>query len=100
MGNFNKVAQSFSAVEENWRRLDQNFSSLNRLRVAVRQTYTDSTRPLMEEIVRPFEIFYGDSMEVEIENISQKESGFFTKLGMEQGMRSGFVYCKIGRGME
>ena len=90
--NLNEVTQSFSTVEENWRRLDQNFSSLNRLRAAVRQTYIDSTQSLMEEIVRPFEIFYGDSTEVEIENISHKENGFFTKLGMEEGIRSGFVF--------
>ena len=46
----------------------------------------------MEEIIQPFEIFYGESTEVEIDSISNRENGFFTKLGMEHGIRSGFVF--------
>ena len=92
LANLNEVKDSFATAEESWRKLDQNYSSLRRIRETARETYVESTRSLMEEIVRPFEIFYGDTVEVEIENISQKENGFFTKLGMEEGIRSGFVF--------
>lgn len=92
LAKLNEVSQFHASAEENWRRLDQNFSSLSRVRETARETYTNAKNPLMEEIIRPFEVFYGDSIEVQIDSVSRKEKGFFIKLGLEKGIRSGFVF--------
>ena len=92
LGVLEEVSLAYTNAEENWRKLDQEFASLSRVRQAAQETYQNAVMPLMEEIVPPFEIFYGDSIEVEVENISEKEKGFFAKVGLEQGMRSGFVF--------
>ena len=92
LAKLEEVVQMHQVAEENWRRLDQNYSSLNRVRQAALESYNNAKRPLLEEIIRPFEVFYGDSIEVEIDNISEREKGFFAKFGLEQGIRSGFVF--------
>ena len=92
LGVLEEVSLAYTNAEENWRKLDQEFASLSRIRQAAQETYQNAVRPLLEEIVSPFEIFYGDSIEVEVENVSEKEKGFFAKVGLEQGMRSGFVF--------
>ena len=92
LGVLEEVSLAHVNAEENWRKLDQELASLSRVRQAAQETYQNAVKPLLEEIVSPFEIFYGDSIEVLIENVSEKEKGFFAKVGLEQGMRSGFVF--------
>ncbi len=43
-------------------------------------------------IVRPFDIFYGDSLRVEVENVAPNGRGFFSKTGERDGMQQGFVF--------
>lgn len=88
----NEISLVHASSEEVWRKLDQNLSALIRVRQTAQETYLNARNPLMEEIIQPFEIFYGESTEVEVDSISNRENGFFTKLGLEHGIRSGFVF--------
>ncbi|MEL0099260.1 MAG: hypothetical protein VW907_06875, partial [Opitutae bacterium] len=47
LAKLNEVSQFHASAEENWRRLDQNFSSLSRVRETARETYTNAKNPLM-----------------------------------------------------
>ena len=87
-----EVSLEYTKAENDWRILDQNLSSLSRVREAVLETYQNARKSLLEEIVLPFEVFYGDSVEAEVESISSKENGFFVKKGLEHGFRTGFVF--------
>ena len=87
-----EVSLEHTKVENDWRMLDQNLSSLSRVREASLETYQNARESLLEEIVLPFEVFFGDSVEAEVESISSKENGFFVKKGLEHGFRSGFVF--------
>ena len=79
-------------AENQWRELDQNFSSLVRVREIARETYVTSRDSLLDEIVLPFEVFYGVSVEAEVESVSTKENGFFVKKGLDDGLKAGFVF--------
>lgn len=92
LSQLKEISLSHSRAEENWRQLDQNFSALSRVRDAALESYNDSRMPVMAEIIRPFEIFYGDRIEIEVESVSKKEKGFFAKFGLEQGIRSDFIF--------
>jgi hypothetical protein len=87
-----EVSLEYTKAENDWRILDQNLSSLSRVREAALATYQNARESLLEEIVLPFEVFYGDSVEAEVESISSKENGFFVKKGLEHGFRTGFVF--------
>ncbi len=87
-----EVSLEYTKAENDWRILDQNLSSLSRVREAALETYQNARKSLLEEIVLPFEVFFGDSVEAEVESISSKENGFFVKKGLEHGFRSGFVF--------
>ena len=87
-----EVSLEYTKAENDWRILDQNLSSLSRVREAALETYQNARKSLFEEIVLPFEVFFGDSVEAEVESISSKENGFFVKKGLEHGFRSGFVF--------
>ena len=87
-----EVSLEYTKAENDWRILDQNLSSLSRVREAALETYQNARKSLLEEIVLPFEVFYGDSVEAEVESISSKENGFFVKKGLEHGFRTGFVF--------
>ena len=87
-----EVSLEYTKAENDWRILDQNLSSLSRVREAALETYQNARKSLLEEIVLPFEVFFGDSVEVEVESISSKENGFFVKKGLEHGFRTGFVF--------
>jgi len=87
-----EVSLEYTKAENDWRILDQNLSSLSRVREAALETYQNARKSLLEEIVLPFEVFYGNSVEAEVESISSKENGFFVKKGLEHGFRSGFVF--------
>ena len=87
-----EVSLEYTKAENDWRILDQNLSSLSRVREAALETYQNARKSLLEEIVLPFEVFYGDSVEAEVESISIKENGFFVKKGLEHGFRAGFVF--------
>ena len=87
-----EVSLEYTKAENDWRILDQNLSSLSRVREAALETYQNARESLLEEIVLPFEVFYGDSVEAEVESISSKENGFFVKKGLEHGFRTGFVF--------
>ena len=87
-----EVSLEYTKAENDWRILDQNLSSLSRVREAALETYQNARKSLLEEIVLPFEIFFGDSVEAEVESISSKENGFFVKKGLEHGFRTGFVF--------
>ena len=87
-----EVSLVHSNAENDWRNLDQNLSSLSRVREAALETYQTSRKSLLEEIVLPFEVFYGDTVEAEVESVSNKENGFFAKKGLEHGLRTGFVF--------
>ena len=87
-----EISLEHEKAENDWRILDQNLSSLSRVREAAFETYQNARKSLLEEIVLPFEVFFGDSVEVEVESISSKENGFFVKKGLEHGFRSGFVF--------
>jgi phage shock protein A len=87
-----EVSLEYTKAENYWRILDQNLSSLSRVREAALETYQNARKSLLEEIVLPFEIFFGDSVEAEVESISSKENGFFVKKGLEHGFRTGFVF--------
>ena len=94
-----KLASQFSGLkeehqksEEKWARLDQNFSSLKRIRQAAFDSYSNSLMSIMEEVVRPFDIFYGDSIDAEVESVAPNGQGFFSKVGEKDGMQSGFVF--------
>ena len=86
------VGEEHQKIEQEWNRLDQNFSSLSRVRQAVLDSYLDTKKLLVEEIVRPFDIFYGDALRVEIENVAPNGRGFFSKTGERDGMQKGFVF--------
>ena len=92
IARLSEVSLAHSSAEMDWQRLDQNLSSLNRIRQAALENFNNARNPLMEEIIRPFEIFYGDSIVVEIDSVSEKEKGFFIKWGLEQGICSGFNF--------
>ncbi len=87
-----EVSLKYTKAENDWRILDQNLSSLSRVREAATETYQNARKSLLEEIVLPFEVFFGDSVEAEVESISSKENGFFVKKGLEHGLRTGFVF--------
>lgn len=87
-----EVSLEYTKAENDWRILDQNLSSLSRVREAATETYQNARKSLLEEIVLPFEVFFGDSVEAEVESISSKENGFFVKKGLEHGLRTGFVF--------
>jgi phage shock protein A len=87
-----EVSLEYTKAENDWRILDQNLSSLSRVREAALETYQNARESLLEEIVLPFEVFFGDSVEAEVESISSKENGFFVKKGLEHGFRTGFVF--------
>lgn len=87
-----EVSLEYTKAENDWRILDQNLSSLSRVREAALETYQNARKSLLEEIVLPFEVFFGDSVEAEVESISSKENGFFVKKGLEHGFRTGFVF--------
>jgi len=87
-----EVSLECTKAENDWRILDQNLSSLSRVRETALETYQNARKSLLEEIVLPFEVFYGDSVEAEVESISSKENGFFVKKGLEHGFRTGFVF--------
>ena len=87
-----EVSLEYTKAENDWRILDQNLSSLSRVREAALETYQNARKSLLEEIVLPFEVFFGDSVEAEVESISSKENGFFVKKGLEHGFRAGFVF--------
>ena len=92
MSELGLVGEEHQKIEQEWNRLDQNFSSLSRVRQAVLDSYLDTKKLLVEEIVRPFDIFYGDSLRVEIENVAPNGRGFFSKTGERDGMQKGFVF--------
>ena len=87
-----EVSLEYTKAENDWRILDQNLSSLSRVRETALETYQNARKSLLEEIVLPFEVFFGDSVEAEVESISSKENGFFVKKGLEHGFRTGFVF--------
>ena len=87
-----EVSIEYKKAENDWRILDQNLSSLSRVREAALETYQNARKSLLDEIVLPFEVFFGDSVEAEVESISSKENGFFVKKGLEHGFRTGFVF--------
>ena len=87
-----EVSLEYTKAENDWRILDQNLSSLSRVREAALETYQNARKSLLEEIVLPFEVFFGNSVEAEVESISSKENGFFVKKGLEHGFRTGFVF--------
>jgi len=87
-----EISLEYTKAENDWRILDQNLSSLSRVREAAIETYQNARKSLLEEIVLPFEVFFGDSVEAEVESISSKENGFFVKKGLEHGFRTGFVF--------
>ena len=89
---FSGLNEEHQKSEEEWGRLDQNFSSLKRIRQAAFDSYSNSLNPIMEEIVRPFDIFYGDSLDAEVESVAPNGQGFFSKVGERDGMQSGFVF--------
>ena len=92
MSELGLVGEEHQKIEQEWNRLDQNFSSLSRVRQAVLDSYLDTKKLLVEEIVRPFDIFYGDALRVEIENVAPNGRGFFSKTGERDGMQKGFVF--------
>ena len=92
MSELGLVGEEHQKIEQEWNRLDQNFSSLSRVRQAVLDSYLDTKKLLVEEIVRPFDIFYGDSIRIEIENVAPNGRGFFSKTGERDGMQKGFVF--------
>jgi hypothetical protein len=92
MSELGLVGEEHQKIEQEWNRLDQNFSSLSRVRQAALDSYSDAKKSLVEEIVRPFDIFYGDSLRVEIENVAPNGRGFFSKTGERDGMQQGFVF--------
>ena len=92
MSELGLVGEEHQKIEQEWNRLDQNFSSLSRVRQAVLDSYLDTKKSLVEEIVRPFDIFYGDSLRIEIENVAPNGRGFFSKTGERDGMQQGFVF--------
>jgi len=79
-------------AENEWRELDQNFSSLKRVREIARETYLTTRDALLDEIILPYEVFYGSSMEAEVESVSTLENGIFVKKGLEDGIKAGFVF--------
>jgi hypothetical protein len=87
-----EISLEHTKAENNWRILDQNLTSLSRVREAALETYQNARKSLLEEIVLPFEVFFGDSVEAEVESISSKENGFFVKKGLEHGFSTGFVF--------
>ena len=87
-----EISLEHTKAENDWRILDQNLSSLSRVREAALETYQNARKSLLEEIVLPFEVFFGDSVEAEVESISSKENGFFVKKGLEHGFSTGFVF--------
>jgi hypothetical protein len=87
-----EISLEHEKAENDWRILDQNLSSLSRVREAAFETYQNERKSLLEEIVLPFEVFFGDSVEAEVESISSKENGFFVKKGLENGFKAGFVF--------
>ena len=92
MSELAMVSEEHQKIEQEWNRLDQNFSSLSRLRQVALESYLDTKKSLVEGIVRPFDIFYGDSLRVEVENIAPNGRGFFSKTGESDGMQQGFVF--------
>ena len=92
MSEFAMVSEEHQKIEQEWNRLDQNFSSLSRLRQVALDSYLDAKKSLVERIVRPFDIFYGDSLRVEVENVAPNGRGFFSKTGERDGMQQGFVF--------
>ena len=92
MSEFAMVSEEHQKIEQEWNRLDQNFSSLSRLRQVALDSYLDAKKSLVERIIRPFDIFYGDSLRVEVENVSPNGRGFFSKTGERDGMQQGFVF--------
>ena len=92
MSELGLVGEEHQKIEQEWNRLDQNFSSLSRVRQAGLDSYLDTKKSLVEEIVRPFDIFYGDALRVEIENVAPNGRGFFSKTGERDGMQNGFVF--------
>jgi len=79
-------------VKQNWEIVDANYSSLQRIRANALETYSVSFASIEKEIIRPDCLFYGDEINVEIENVSPKKSEFYTKSGLLNGIEQGFVF--------
>ena len=88
----NQVKAENSMVTDEWRSLDQNFTSLNRVRNAAYDSYLSTTGLLLDRIVLPYEIFFGVMAEAEVESVAPNGSGFFIKLGLDHGMKTDLFF--------
>ena len=73
-------------------RFENNFSRTSNIRKINHKSFLTSKELLLAQMVKPSHLFYDDRIEIFIDNVSPSNSGFFTRNGTEDGMKSGFRF--------
>jgi chromosome segregation ATPase len=69
-------------------RVENNFSRTSNVRKIAHKSFLTSKELLLAQIVKPNYLFYGDQIEIFIDNISPSKKGFFARNGTEFGLKS------------
>lgn len=73
-------------------RIENNFSRTSNVRKIAHKSFQASKELLLAQIVKPNYLFYGDQIEIFIDNISPSKRGFFVRKGTELGLKSDFRF--------
>ena len=78
--------------------IDSDFAVLDKKREVAEEIYKSEREKLLKEIQVPQSIYYGDTIEVSIDNIVPSGAGFFSNVGINEGFREGMSFlCSATR---
>ena len=83
----NKLNESLNLVKSEADKVQAKFETLENTRNLAIDNFKEEQERLMEVIKKPFHIYFGDTVSVEVANRAPSGKGFFINQGFEDGFR-------------
>jgi hypothetical protein len=87
-----KVSENLSLVKSNADKVQSRFEFLENTRNLSIDNFTEEQERMMQVIKKPFHIYYGEKIGVEVANRAPSGKGFFINEGYEDGFRENMEF--------
>jgi len=96
-----ELRKSLSEASNKKKALDGELMSHERKRTIAEESFNKRREELLQEIQKPPHLYFGDQIEVEIENIASSGKGIFIGKGRKEGFRESMNFlASVGWGAE
>ena len=87
-----ELNKNLASIKSETDKVQSKFKSLENLRNLAKDNFKEEQDRLMEVIKKPYNIYFGDSVSIEVANRAPSGKGFFINQGYEDGFLDGMEF--------